>query len=180
MTGKEINMAEAVNKAMRKYLGHLLDANMDLTYENTDYVLLGADLEEYVVDLSVDVEKKENILNEKSVNYNEYDVGADVDPFYYKYNDALSGKVLDIALERKRNEECMTSYLDVLMEPPKDLGGTPTVIKAYREDVYIIPQSYGGDPSGIQIPFRLEFTGRRVKGMYDLTTKKFTPEGEGL
>ena len=42
----------------------------------------------------------------------------------------------------------------------------------------MIPTSYGGDTSGYQIPFTVNYVGGRVKGKYVLGTKKFTPDGE--
>ena len=43
-----------------------------------------------------------------------------------------------------------------------------------REDVYIEVTSYGGDTTGYQIPFTLHYTGKKVKGIFDVATKTFT------
>ena len=51
-----------------------------------------------------------------------------------------------------------------------------TTFPAYREDVYIEVTSYGGDTTGYQIPFTLHYTGVKVKGTFDVATKKFTAE----
>ena len=159
-------------------MAHLLDAAFDLKYTNTDYVRLGADLEELSTDLSPDVETKQNILGENSVVHNGYEASTDADPYYYDYDDALSQKILDIALGRLTGDACKTSYVEVVLKPGAN-GGSPTVVTAWREDVLVIPNSYGGDTSGVQVPFTIHHAGNRVKGTFDMSTMKFTA-GTGL
>lgn len=166
-------------KAARKYLAHYLDAAFDTTYESTDYVLLGKDLEEFTVELNPDVETKKNILGENSVSHKGYEASSTADPIYYDYDDKLSSKLMEIAMLRKDGDVCKTSYIEVLLKPAED-GSAPEVVRAVREDVYAIPQSYGGDTSGIQVPVEIKFAGNRVEGDFDLSTKKFTPKSESL
>ena len=160
--------------AERKYLAHLIDAAFDRTYAQTDYVRLGADLEEYSVELNPEVETKRNILGENAVYVSGYEASSDVDPFYYEYNESLAQKIWDIAQTRATGDACRTSTVDVLLSPDVDENGKPHVIEAWREDCLIVPQSYGGDTTGIQIPFAIHRIGNRVKGTFDMDTKKFT------
>lgn len=164
-------------KAERKYLAHFIDAAFDTTYAKTDYVRLGKDLEEYSVELNPDVETKKNILGENSVNINGYEVSGSVDPMYYEYEDALSEKVMDIAMNRTTGDGCKTTTIDVLLKPGATSDAAPTCVWAYREDCYVVPQSVGGDTSGVQIPFEIHRCGNRTKGTFDLSTKKFTEAG---
>jgi len=163
-------------KAERKYLAHYLDAAFDMTYAATNYVRLGKDLEEFTVTLNPDVENKKNILGESSTVHNGYEVSANADPFYYDYDDELSQKVMDIAMARSTADTCKTTYVEVVLKPGEG-DAAPTVVTAWREDVLIIPTSYGGDTSGIQVPFSLHFDGNRVEGTFDISTKKFTANG---
>lgn len=158
----------------RKYYAHYIDSAFDTTYAAASYVRIGKDLEEYTIDLSPDVETKKNILGENSVVMNGYEVSSDVDPYYYEYDDSLSEKVMNIAMNRTTGEECKTTTVDVLLKPGETDDAAPTVVWAYREDCYIVPQSIGGDTSGIQVPFKVHRAGNRVKGTFDLSTKKFT------
>lgn len=160
-------------KAERKYLAHYLDAAFDATYASTQYALLGKDLEEFSVDLSPDVETSKNILGENSVKHNGYEASADADPVYYEYDDALSEKIMEIAMLRKTGDACKTSYVEVLLKPGEG-DAAPTVVRAVREDVIVVPNSYGGDTSGVQVPFTIHFAGNRVEGSFDVSTKKFT------
>lgn len=158
----------------RKYLAHYIDSAFDTTYKAAEYVRLGKDLEEYAIELNPDVETKKNILGENSVAVSGYEVSSTVDPYYYDYDEALSEKIMDIAMNRTTGDGCKTTTVDVLLKPGTTSDAAPTVVWAYREDCYIVPQSVGGDTTGIQIPFELHRSGNRVKGTFDLTTKKFT------
>ena len=161
----------------RKYLAHYIDSAFDTTYKATEYVRLGKDLEEYAVELNPDVETKKNILGENSVAVSGYEVSSSVDPYYYDYDEALSEKIMDIAMNRTTGDGCKTTTIDVLLKPGASDDEAPTVVWAYREDCYLVPQSVGGDTTGIQIPFELHRAGNRVKGNFDLATKKFTENG---
>ena len=54
-----------------------------------------------------------------------------------------------------------------------------TTYPAVREECYIEVVSYGGDTTGYQIPFNVHYTGVKVKGKFDVKTKKFVAD-EGL
>lgn len=162
----------------RKYLAHFLDSEFDTTYENTDYIRIGKDLEEFNEELNPNVETSENIIGETTTSFNSYEVSSTVETFYYDNEGKLERKLMDIGLSRTKGDECRTSYVTVLMDPPSAIGGNPTVKEAWREDVYAIPTQIGGDTSGVQTPFQINFDGNRTKGTFDLATRKFTPSGE--
>ena len=78
-----------------------------------------------------------------------------------------------LAIERKNEilEKLRTDVVEVkLWEEGED--GFP----AYKEEVIIEVVSYGGDTTGYQIPFKLHYTGNRVKGSFDVDSKTFTAE----
>lgn len=154
-------------KIERKYLAHFLDASFGGNTKN--YVRLGVDLEEFNEELNPDVEVKKNIIGEQTVNHNGYEVQSEVDPFYAYYDDPLFEQLSKIANERLTGDDCVTTKVDVLF----DEDGT--VEWAYREKVWVVPNTIGGDTSGVQIPFAIYNAGERVKGTFDLTTKTFTP-----
>lgn len=158
----------------RKYLAHFLDSAFDTTYAAAEYARLGKDLEEYNVELNPSVERKTNILGENSVVVSGYDVSSSVSPYYYDYDDALSEKVMEIAMNRITGDGCKTSTVDVLLKPGETADDAPTVLWAYREDCYVVPDSIGGNTTGVQIPFTIHRAGNRKKGTFDLSTKKFT------
>jgi hypothetical protein len=163
-------------KAERKYLAHYLDAAFDPTYAAANYVRLGDDLEDFSVELNPDVTTSKNILGENSVKHNGYEASSSADPVYYAYDDQLTEKIMEIAMLRQSGDACKTSYVEVLLKPGAG-DAAPTVIRAVREDVYVIPTSYGGDTSGVQVPFEIRYAGNRVEGNFDIATKKFTADG---
>lgn len=153
-------------KIERKYLAHFIDASFG--GETPNFVRLGKDLEEFIEELNPDVEVKKNILGEQNVVHNGYEVQSEVDPFYAYTGDPLYEQLALIANERKTGDDCKTTKVDVLL---KEDG---TVEWAYREDVYVVPNSVGGDTSGVQIPFTVYNAGNRVAGTWDTKTKTFT------
>lgn len=163
-------------KAERKYLAHYLDSAFDTTYAAAEYVRLGTDLEEFNVELNPEVETSKNILGENSVQHSGYEASSDADPVFYEYDDALTEKLMEIAMLRLSGDKCKTSYVEVLMKPGEG-DAAPTVIRAVREDAYVVPTSYGGNTTGVQVPFTVHYAGNRTEGSFDLTTKKFTPNG---
>ena len=167
-------------KAERKYLAHYLDSAFDPTYAAASYVRLGKDLEEFSVELNPDIETSKNILGENSVRHNGYEASSSADPVYYEYDDTLTEKIMEIAMLRKSADSCKTSYVEVLLKPGATSDVAPTVVRAVREDVLLIPTSYGGDTSGVQVPFTINFNGNRVEGDWDIESRTFTPTGTPL
>ena len=161
-------------KLERKYLAHYINPAFT-TSDDAVYERLGKDLEKFSVELNPEVETVRNILGENSVQMSGYEVTADTDPFYYATGDAFAQKVMDIALGRLTGDQCKTTYVDVVLKPGTG-GGAPTVVTAWREDVYVVPTSYGGDTTGVQVPFTVHFAGNRVQGTFELETRKFTPD----
>ncbi len=174
-------------KAERHYLVHYIDANplgdpATAVTGSTNYVRLGKDLEEYAENLNPSVETKKNIWGENSVIHSGYDVSSDVDPYYVELDpadsssnpdvpEALGAKLMDIANNRRTGIGCQTTKVDVLVD------GSGKVIWAYRENVYVVPNSVGGGTSGISVPFSIYNNGGRVKGNFDPDTKTFTESG---
>ena len=153
-------------KIERKYLAHFIDAGFG---ETVNYVRLGKDLEEYNEELNPDVEINKNILGEQTVQHNGYEVQSEVEPFYAREGDALFTQLCTIANERKTGDACKTTKVDVL------LSESGTVVWAYREDCYVVPNTVGGDTSGVQVPFTVYNDGNRVAGTWDTTKNSFTP-----
>lgn len=158
-----------MEKIERKYLAHFIDAAFGAD-GSTDYTRLGKDLEEYSEELNPDVEVRKNIIGEQSVQHNGYEVQSEVDPYYAYTGEPLFERLSKIANERLTGDDCKTTKIDVLLK------ADGSVEWAYREDVYVIPNSVGGDTSGVQIPFTVYNDGNRIKGTWDPKTKTFTPD----
>lgn len=153
-------------KIERKYLAHFIDASFNGTPVN--YIRLGKDLEEYNEELNPDVEVNQNILGEQNVQHNGYEVQSEVEPFYAYDGDPMFTKLCQIANQRLTGDACMTTKVDVL------LNSSGNVVWAYREDCYVVPNTIGGDTSGVQVPFTVYNAGNRVAGTFNMSTKRFT------
>lgn len=164
----------------RKYLAHYIDAAFDLTGEATNYVKLGEHLEDLTVEMNPNVETSSNIWGETTAMLNGYDVSASVDPYYISHDEALSEKLMEIIDNELTGDAVKTTVVDVWLKPGESVDAAPVVVKAIRREVIVAVQSYGGDTSGVQIPFQLSGATNRVKGTFDLTTRKFTASDAAL
>lgn len=164
-------MANAVTgKIDRKYMAHLVDASFGGS--TVDWVRLGKDLEEFNVELNPDTEPNKNILGDTTFKHNGYEVSAEASPYYAEVGDTLFEKLQEIVDNRYKDDHCKTKVLEVHLWDGEEASG----FTAWQEECYVIPTSYGGDTSGYQIPFTINYVGSRVKGKYVPSTKKFTPD----
>lgn len=161
-------------KTARKNLAHWIDAAFDTTYKATDYQLIGADLTEFNIELNPQVETSQNILGENSVVHGGYEVSSSASPVYHDFGKALESKLIEMAMERKVGDQCKTSYVEALYKETE--AGEFQQVHCFREDVLIIPTSYGGDTSGVQVPYDVHYCGNRVKGTFDKSTRIFTAD----
>lgn len=159
-------------KIDRKYMAHMIDAGSLCHGETEEWERLGEDLEEYNVDLNPDTESSKNIMGETTFKHNGYEVSSEADPYYARTDSTLSQKLQEIIDNRHKDDNCRTSALEVhLWEGSETAGYT-----AWKQDCYVVPTSYGGDTSGYQTPFTVNYVGERTKGIYNPATKKFTAD----
>ena len=155
-------------KIERKYMAHFL--NGAKPGEEAVYERLGQDLEEFAPELSAQVETKKNILGENSVVISGYEKTAAVEPYYAQSGSALFTRLQEIIDGDLVLDELKADVVDVKLWDENDNGAYPAV----KETVYLEITSYGGDTTGYQIPFTLHYTGEKVKGTFNLSTKTFT------
>lgn len=158
-------------KLNREALMHYIDSKFVASGSPT-WFLIGKDIDDMSVELNPDTETTKNILGETTVKDNGYEPSMSADPYYANPEDSIYEKIRDIAMNRLKGDECKTKILEVIME---DTAGPH---KAWQEDVIVKPQSYGGDTSGVAIPFDVLFNGNRVEGTVTITAgvPTFTPK----
>ena len=154
-------------KIERKYLAHYINVGQS---DAEEYELLGKDLEEYSPSMSATVETKKNILGETAVVISGYEKTGSVEPFYAEANSLLFQKLQEIIDENKTLDQLKTDVVEVKLWEQQD----ETVFGACKEEAYIEVVSYGGDTTGYQIPFNLHYTGKKVKGTFDVSHNAFT------
>nr|DAJ65101.1 MAG TPA: hypothetical protein [Caudoviricetes sp.] len=159
-------------KIKRQFMAHFINTAAPGA-TTAAYVRLGSDLEEHNVEMNANVETKNNILGETSVNLDSYQPQASVEPYYAVEGEPLFTRLQAIIDERQTLSDLVTDIVEVHLWDEDT--GTPKTFTAYREEAIIEVSSYGGNTTGYQIPFNIHYTGNRVKGKFELTTKKFTP-----
>lgn len=142
---------------------------VDSTFGGTGtpaWYLIGKDIEDMSTELNPDTESVKNILDETSFRHNGYEVSTEADPFYADPSDPLYPKLRDIAFGRLKGDECKTTVLEVIVEDTEAASHL-----AYTEECYVVPSSIGGDTSGVNIPFTINYSGNRTKGTVTITNK---------
>lgn len=161
-------------KIDRKYMAHYIDAGSLCRGLASKYERLGKDLEEYNVELNPDTETSKNILGESTFKHNGYEVSSDADPFYADTTSGLFTALQKIVDGRLKDDNLKTKAVEVHLwtEAATDK------YEAYQQDCYVVPTSYGGDTSGYQIPFTVNYVGERVKGKFDIASGSFTADSK--
>lgn len=155
-------------KIERKYMAHFLNAAFGSG--TASYCRLGNDLEEYSLELSANVEKKNNILGQTSVTIDSYQKQGEVAPYYAEKNDPLFEKLQAIIDGDLTLDDLKTDIVEVKLWDEASANAYPAI----KEECYIEIVSYGGDTTGYQIPFNVHYTGVKTKGTFNISTKTFT------
>ena len=155
-------------KIERKYMAHFINA----AKEGAEAVFerLGQDLEEFSPEMAAQVETKKNILGESSVLISGYEKTAAVEPFYAQPGSALFERLQEIIDDDLVLDDLKAEVVDVKLWEGDETGAYPAV----KETVFLEITSYGGDTTGYQIPFTIHYTGEKVKGSFNVSTKTFT------
>jgi len=164
--------------AKLKRSAHLFYIDSSWGSGTPSWFLIGKDIEDMSIDLGADVETTKNILDETSVSLNGYEPSIEVSPYIANPTDAIWNKLKSAAMDRVMDDEhCKTKMLEVLVEDTE-----ATSHSAWMQDCYVVPQSVGGDTTGLQIPFDVHPDGTRTAGTAALTagrTATFTPAAAG-
>lgn len=159
-------------KIDRKYMAHFLDAGSLCKGETPKYERLGTDLEEYNIELNPDTSTSKNILGESTFKHNGYEVSSDADLYYADTDSPLFPKLQQIIDGRLKDDNLKTNEVEVHLWEETTEGK----YTAYQQACYVVPTSYGGDASGYQIPFAVNYVGERTKGIFDIKTGTFTAD----
>ena len=158
-------------KIERKYLAHYI--NTASGAGAASYERIGKDLEEFSPELSAQVDTKKNILGESAVVISGYEKTGSVETFYAEQGSQLFQRLQDIIDNALVLDDVKADVVEVKLWEKAEGESYPAI----REEAYIEIVSYGGDTTGYQIPFTLHYTGNKVKGNFNVTTKTFTAEG---
>ena len=158
-------------KLAREALMHYIDSSFGT--DSATWFLIGKDIDDMSVELNPDTETTKNILGETTVKDNGYEPSMSADPYYANPEDSIYEKLVNIAMNRLKGDNCKTQILEVIIKDTAE-----TAHQAWVEDVIVKPQSYGGDRSGVSIPFNVLFDGNRKEGTVTIAkgVPTFTPK----
>ena len=120
--------------------------------------------------MSASVETTKNILGETSILISSYEKTGAVEPYYAESGTGLFDRLQGIIDDALVLDDVKTDIVEVKLWEAAEGSAYPAV----KETAYIEVNSYGGDTTGYQIPFTIHFTGEKVKGTFDVSTKTFT------
>ena len=100
-----------------------------------------------------------NVWDESYVEDNGYEPSIESTTYYADPTDPIYPKLRDMAMNRLKGDDCRTTILEVIVE---DTAAAKH--RAWKEDVVVKPEEYGGNTSGFQIPFSIHFDGNRKEG----------------
>jgi len=157
--GRLVKMAKIKRKELKTFI--------NTTYGTTDvYELLGADLEEFIVAMNMEVEATKNILGGSSINITQGNKTAAVEPYYADTGTGLFKVLQEIINEDKELDQLITDIVNVEAWETPDGANYP----AYKDISKIEIVSAGGNTVGYQIPFNLHLTGDKELGAFNPTT----------
>lgn len=141
---------------------------------DVDWEVLGRDNDDLSKELNPDTETSKNVLGEATFKHNGYEPEVSVDPYYADNESALYEKLLAAAIQEKYGDADIKGYfVEVVFTTATATTMTGT---GYMREAYIVPQSTGGDTSGLGIPFSVNPVGPQtaVTVTYTLATRAVT------
>lgn len=142
-------------------------------YNNSDtemFEAIGKDNDELSRTLNNEVESKENVLGETTVDVVKGPQTSTIDPCYHRSDSELNKFLKSIYWEDKELDEVKVPFMEVDQTVEDESGSYP----AFKQTGAIDLKSYGGDTKGISEPFDINWVGKKTYGTFNPTTKKFT------
>ena len=123
------------------------------SFDGTNWEVLGVDNDDLSKELNPDTETSKNVLGETTFKHNGYEPEIGVDPYYADSDSALYEDLSEIALEEKFDDASIKGYyVDGILTTSSNGVVTGS---GKKRAAYIVPQSIGGDTSGLGIPFNV-------------------------
>lgn len=138
--------------------------------------VLGRDNDDLSKELNPDTETSKNVLGEATFKHNGYEPEVSVDPYYADDTSPLYNKLLTAAIQEKYGDEDIKGYFTEVVFTTVDEDAGTMSGTGYMREAYIVPQSTGGDTSGLGIPFNVHPVGSptTVAVTYTIATRAVT------
>jgi CRISPR/Cas system-associated protein Cas5 (RAMP superfamily) len=146
--------------------------------EAKEWELIGDKVEEMMLAMNPNVETVTDITGNTTTTLNKYEVQTDVTPMRAKKESKLAKWLYEVVKEEKTLSDVEKEFLCVNVFDESTTGVEPdikTVYAAWTQKGVVAVQSYGGNSSGLDIPFNIHWIGKKTHGTFDPVTKTFTP-----
>lgn len=137
---------------------------------------LGKDNDDLSKELNPDTETGKNVLGESTFTHSGYEPELDLDPYYADPSRKLYNHLREIAIQEKYGEnDCLGYFAEAYFTSVNATARTMSGY-CYVRQAWFVPQSTGGDTSGLAIPFKVQPVGAMTKKsiVYDMSTNEAT------
>lgn len=147
--------------------------NVSESTTSKEWEIIGKDIEELSRELNNEVESKTNILGETEVEITKGNQVTTCDPIKLR-DDSKASKILyNIYKKDLELSDVEKEFLEVNTSMP--VTGKDGEYEAFTQVGAIDLKSWGGDTTGVNSPFDINWLGAKTYGTFNPTTKTFTP-----
>lgn len=158
-------------KAKRK--SYMIFMNVG-THASPTWEVIGRDNEDLSKEMNNNVNSFTNVLGETEVEITKGNRVISVDPIKFRDDSSISSKLYDIYKNDLELSDVEHEFLEV--NTTETVQGNSNAYGAFVQVGAIDLKSWGGDTSGLNTPFDINFKGEKTFGVFNPTTKVFTPE----
>lgn len=151
----------------RKEFMHFVNVG---TSDTPEWELLGEGIEELSREMNNEVESKTDILGNNSTTVTKGNQVSSFDPFKCRRDSKLFAKLYQIYTDDLELSDVEMEFLEVSVFDKTEDGK----YQAIKQTGAIDLKSVGGDTTGLDMPFDVNYIGSKTKGTFDANTKKFT------
>ncbi len=156
----------------RKEFMHFVNVG---TTEEAEWELLGEGIEELSREMNNNVENTTDILGNNTTTVTKGNQVSSFDPFKCRRNSKLFAKLYQIYTDDLELSDVEMEFLEVSVFDKVSEG----TYNAVKQTGAIDLKSIGGDTTGLDMPFDVNYVGSKIKGTFAVATKKFTPASAG-
>lgn len=137
---------------------------------------LGKDVDSLTKDLNPDTENSKNVLGETTFEHKGYQSTVSMDTYYMDPGRLMYSHLLDVAMQEKYSQGDLLGYFAEAYFTSVNEAANTMSGYCYVRQAWFVPQSVGGDTSGLSIPFTVNPIGGMVKKNieYDMATNTAT------
>lgn len=156
----------------RKEFMHFVNVG---TTEEAEWELLGEGIEELSREMNNNVENATDILGNNTTTVTKGNQVSSFDPFKCRRNSKLFAKLYQIYTDDLELSDVEMEFLEVSVFDKVSEG----TYSAVKQTGAIDLKSIGGDTTGLDMPFDVNYVGSKTKGTFAVATKTFKPASAG-